>query len=81
MTISIKINGDKFNFKFSFEDETENEVLEIPISNLNIGISLSGPIGLFDICKEQFNKVNFFNNDLPYNGDIGEITEIKVITK
>lgn len=80
ITVSVKINGDKFNFKFSFKDETENEILEIPISNLNIVIIPSGHIALFDICKEQFSKVNFFNNDLPYNGDIGEITEIKVIT-
>lgn len=78
--VSVKINGDKFNFTFTFEDETENEILEIPISNLNIVIAPSGRIGLFDICKEQFSKVNFFNNDLPYDGDIGEITEIKIIT-
>ena len=79
ITVSIKINGDKFNFTFTFEDETENEILEIPISNLNIVIAPSGRIALFDICKEQFSKVNFFNNDLPYDGDIGEITEIKII--
>lgn len=78
LTVSVKINGDKF--KFTFENETENEILEIPISNLNIVIAPSGKIALFDICKEQFSKVNFFNNDLPYDGDIGEITEIKVIT-
>ena len=80
-TISVTINGDKFNFKFIFEDDTENEILEIPISNLNISIYLLvGSIQLFDICKEQFFKYNFFNNDLPYGGTIGEITEIKVIT-
>lgn len=80
VTVSVKINGDKFKFTFTFEDETENEILEIPISNLNIVIAPSGRIALFDICKEQFSKVNFFNNDLPYDGDIGEITEIKIIT-
>jgi hypothetical protein len=80
ISVSVKINGDKFNFTFTFEDETENEILEIPISNLNIVIAPSGRIALFDICKEQFSKVNFFNNDLPYDGDIGEITEIKIIT-
>ena len=80
VTVSVKINGDKFKFTFTFEDETENEILEIPISNLNIVIAPSGRIALFDICKEQFSKVNFFNNDLPYEGDIGEITEIKIIT-
>lgn len=80
ISVSVKINGDKFNFTFRFEDETENEILEIPISNLNIVIVPSGRIALFDICKEQFSKVNFFNNDLPYDGDIGEITEIKIIT-
>lgn len=80
ISVSVKINGDKFNFTFTFENETENEILEIPISNLNIVIEPSGKIALFDICKEQFSKVNFFNNDLPYDGDIGEITEIKVIT-
>lgn len=80
ISVSVKINGDKFNFTFTFEDETENEILEIPISNLNIVIVPSGRIALFDICKEQFSKVNFFNNDLPYGGDIGEITEIKIIT-
>ena len=80
ITVSVKINGDKFNFTFSFEDESKNEILEIPISNLNIVIDTSGRIALFDICKEQFSKINFFNIDLPYNGDIGEITEIKVIT-
>lgn len=80
ISVSVKINGDKFNFTFTFKDETENEVLEIPISNINIVIAPSGRIALFDICKEQFSKLNFFNNDLPYEGDIGEITEIKVIT-
>lgn len=80
ISVSVKINGDKFNFTFTFEDETENEILEIPISNLNIVIAPFGRIALFDICKEQFSKVNFFNNDLPYEGDIGEITEIKIIT-
>lgn len=80
ISVSVKINGDKFNFTFTFEDETENEILEIPITNLNIVIAPSGRIALFDICKEQFSKVNFFNNDLPYEGDIGEITEIKIIT-
>lgn len=79
ISVSVKINGDKFNFTFTFEDETENEILEIPITNLNIVIALNGRIALFDICKEQFSKVNFFNNDLPYEGDIGEITEIKII--
>lgn len=79
ISVSVKINGDKFNFTFTFKDETENEILEIPISNLNIVISPSGRIALFDICKEQFSKVNFFNNYLPYGGIIGEITEIKVI--
>lgn len=79
ISVSVKINGDKFNFTFTFEDETENEILEIPITNLNIVIAPSGRIALFDICKEQFSKVNFFNNDLPYEGDIGEITEIKII--
>lgn len=79
ITVSVKINGDKFKFTFTFEYETENEILEIPITNLNIVIDPSGRIALFDICKEQFSKVNFFNNDLPYEGDIGEITEIKVI--
>lgn len=81
ISVSVKINGDKFNFTFTFEDETENEILEIPISNLNIVIGQNGEIGLFDICKEQFSKVNFFNNDLAYYGNIGEITEIKVISK
>lgn len=80
VTVSVKINGDKFKFTFTFGDETENEILEIPISNLNIVIASNGRIALFDICKEQFSKVNFFNNDLPYEGDIGEITEIKIIT-
>ena len=80
ISVSVKINGDKFNFTFTFEYETENEILEIPITNLNIFIAQSGRIALFDICKEQFSKVNFFNNDLPYEGDIGEITEIKIIT-
>lgn len=80
-TVSVSINGDKFNFKFIFEDDTKNEVLEIPISNLNILISLNGYINLLDICKEQFFKFNFFNNDLPYVGNIGKITEINVITK
>lgn len=80
ISVSVKINGDKFNFKFTIEGETENEILEIPISNLNIGISIGGYIGLFDICKEQFTKLNFFNNYLPYDGYIGEISEIKVIT-
>lgn len=80
ITVSVKINGDKFKFTFTFGDETENEILEIPITNLNIVIAPSGRIALFDICKEQFSKVNFFNNDLPYEGDIGEITEIKIIT-
>lgn len=80
ITVSVKINGDKFKFTFTFGDETENEILEIPITNLNIVIAPRGRIGLFDICKEQFSKVNFFNNDLPYEGDIGEITEIKIIT-
>lgn len=79
ISVSVKINGDKFNFTFTFEYETENEILEIPITNLNIVIALNGTIALFDICKEQFSKVNFFNNDLPYEGDIGEITEIKII--
>lgn len=78
LTVSVKINGDKF--KFTFGDETENEILEIPISNLNIVIAPSGKIALFDICKEQFSKFNFFNKDLPYDGDIGEISEIKIIT-
>lgn len=80
ITVSVKINGDKFKFTFTFGDETENEILEIPITNLNIVIAPSGRIALFDICKEQFSKVNFFNNDLPYEGDIGEISEIKIIT-
>lgn len=79
ISVSVKIKGDKFNFTFTFEDETENEILEIPITNLNIVIEPSGRIALFDICKEQFSKVNFFNNDLPYEGDIGKITEIKII--
>jgi hypothetical protein len=79
LSVSVKIDGDKFKFTFSYEDETENEILEIPISNLNIVIAIDGRIGLFDICKEQFYKVNFFNNDLPYDGFIGEISEIKVI--
>ena len=80
--VSVKINGDKFKFTFTFAfgDETETEILEIPISNLNMVIVPSGRIALFDICKEQFSKVNFFNKDLPYEGDIGEITEIKIIT-
>ena len=79
LSVSVKIDGDKFKFTFSYEDETENEILEIPISNLNIVISIDGIINLFDICKEQFYKVNFFNNDLPNNNFIGEISEIKVI--
>lgn len=79
-TISVTINGDKFNFKFIFEDETENEILEIPITNLNIGIDLTGYIYLLDICKEQFFNYNFFNIDLPYGGNIGKITEIESIT-
>ena len=82
LIVSVKINGDKFKFTFTFAfgDETENEILEIPISDLNIVIAPSGKIALFDICKEQFSKVNFFNKDLPYDGDIGEISEIKIIT-
>ena len=83
MTISIKINGDKFNFKFSFSDNTIEEILEIPITNLNIVITNDGEnsgINLFDICKELFKKVNFFNYDLPYDGSIGKLLEIKNIT-
>lgn len=80
VSVSVKINDDKFKFTFTFEDETEIGVLEIPISNLNIVIAPSGKIALFDICKEQFSKVNFFNKDLPYDGDIGEISEIKIIS-
>ena len=56
-----------------------NKILEIPISNLNIMIDLTGYINLLDICKEQFFKFNFFNSDLPYDGYIGKITEIDVI--
>ena len=55
---------------------TIDEILEIPISNLNIVINTGGYIALLDICKEQFFKVNFFNFDLPYDGNIGEIEEI-----
>lgn len=76
LTLSIKIKDDKFNFTFSFEDNTIDEILEIPISNLNIGINTGGYIFLLDICKEQFFKFNFFNFDLPYDGNIGEIEEI-----
>lgn len=76
LTLSIKIKDDKFNFTFSFEDNTIDEILEIPISNLNIVINTGGYIALLDICKEQFFKVNFFNFDLPYDGNIGEIEEI-----
>lgn len=75
LTLSIKIKDDKFNFTFSFEDNTIDEILEIPISNLNIYIN-NGYIFLLDICKEQFFKFNFFNFDLPYDGNIGEIEEI-----
>ena len=83
ITISIKINGDKFNFKFSFSDKTIEEILEIPKTNLNIVITNDGEnsgINLFDICKELFHKVNFFNYNLPYDGLIGELLEIKNIT-
>lgn len=83
LTVSVKIKGDKFNFTFKFNDDSVNEILEIPISNINIVIintDSNGEIKLYDICKEQFSKVNFFNFDLPYDGTIGEISEIKKVT-
>lgn len=83
LTVSVKIKGDKFNFTFKFNDDSVNEILEIPISNINIVIINTdgdGVIKLYDICKEQFSKVNFFNFDLPYDGTIGEISEIKKVT-
>lgn len=81
VTISVKIKGDKFNF--TFLDNAENEILEIPINNLKIAIvhdDDSDFIQLFDVCKDLFREKNFFNHDLPYNGLIGELIEIKRIS-
>ena len=80
LNVSVKMNGDKFNFTFKFVNSEEKEILEIPISNLNIVINPYGYIKLFDICKEQFSTFSFFNDDLPYDGSIGKITEIERIT-
>lgn len=80
INVSVKMSGDKFKFTFKFVDSEEKEILEIPISNLNIAIFQNGYIKLFDICKEQFSVFSFFDDDLPYYGNIGEISEIKRIT-
>lgn len=80
-TISISLNIDKFIFKFEYDnnEELDNETLEIPISNFYIMFDIeTGIIALLDICKDQFRKLNSFSFDLPNDGFIGEIKEIKM---
>lgn len=80
-TISISLNIDKFIFKFEYDnnEELDNETLEIPISNFYIMFDIEiGIIALLDICKDQFRKLNSFSFDLPNDGFIGEIKEIKM---
>lgn len=80
-TISISLNIDKFIFKFEYDnnEELDNETLEIPISNFYIMFDIeTGKIALLDICKDQFRKLNSFSFDLPNDGFIGEIKEIKM---
>lgn len=77
-TISINLSVDKFIFKFKYKFENlDNETLEIPVSNFYIVFDIDSGIKLFDICKEQFFKVNLFTLDLPYDGNIGSIQSIE----
>lgn len=83
VSISIKIKSDKFIFTFKNLDESDNEILEIPITNLKIGVQHNNNvciINLYDTCKEQFKENNFFNIDLPKAGFIGKLIEIETIT-
>lgn len=78
-TITISLNVDKVILKFEYNfEQLENETLEIPISNFYIVFDIENGISrLLDIYKEQYRKLNVFTFDLPYDGNIGEIRNIK----